>query len=109
MVDKEYIRKLYFVKGLSIREISRRLGHSRVTVRKMLKDSDIPRYQRRKPTPSPVMDPFREVIQKWLDEDEKLPKNQRHTAKRIYTRLVEEYGLPVLANKRKWILDMVWL
>lgn len=92
MVDKEYIRKLYFVKGLSIREISRRLGHSRVTVRKMLKDSDIPRYQRRKPTPSPVMDPFREVIQKWLDEDEKLPKNQRHTAKRIYTRLVEEYG-----------------
>ena len=76
MVDKEYIRKLYFVKGLSIREISRRLGHSRVTVRKMLKDSDIPRYQRRKPTPSPVMDPFREVIQKWLDEDENYLKTR---------------------------------
>jgi len=48
MTGKEYIRKFYFVNGLSIHEISRRIGYSRVIVRKMSKDSDIPRYQRKK-------------------------------------------------------------
>jgi hypothetical protein len=32
MVDKEYIRKMYFVKGETISGISKKLGHSRVTV-----------------------------------------------------------------------------
>jgi transposase len=92
MVDKEYIRKMYFVKGETISGISKKLGHSRVTIRKMLKDSEIPRYTLRKTKPSPVMDPYKEVIENWLEKDEESPKKQHHTAKRIYTRLVEEYG-----------------
>lgn len=53
-----------------------------VIVRKMLKDSDILHYyQRKKTKPCPIMDSFREVIRKWLDEDKKLPKSQRHTRK----------------------------
>jgi transposase len=33
-----------------------------------------------------------EVIQQWLQEDKQRPAKQRHTAKRIYERLREEYG-----------------
>jgi len=43
MVDKEYIRKLFFLEGWSIRKISRQLPVSRPTIRKMLNDADIPK------------------------------------------------------------------
>ena len=92
MVDKEYIRKLYFKKGLSIRKIAKKLGHSRNTVKKMLTDGEIPVYNRTAPYPCPKMDPYRKIILEWLKADERLPKNQRHTARRIHNRLVEEYG-----------------
>jgi transposase len=32
------------------------------------------------------------VIVSWLKADQEVPKNQRHTARRVYSRLVEEYG-----------------
>ena len=92
MVTKEYVRKKYFVDGWSIRKISRQAEISRQTVRKMLKDSAIPKYRSVKARPSPVMGRYSKVIQRWLKEDEKAPPKQRHTARRIYTRLVEEYG-----------------
>ena len=92
MVTKEYVRKKYFVDGWSIRKISRQAEISRQTVRKMLKDSAIPKYRSVKARPSPVMGRYSKVIQRWLKEDEKAPPRQRHTARRIYTRLVEEYG-----------------
>lgn len=37
------------------------------------------------------MDPYREIIVAWLTADEQAPPKQRHTAKRIYDRLVDEY------------------
>ena len=80
MVDKEYIRKLHFVEGWSIRRISLQLPVSRQTIRKMLKDSEIPRYQLEKPRPSPVMDTYRPVIEQWLRADQSAPPKQRHTA-----------------------------
>lgn len=92
MVDIEYIRKKHFVDGWSIRLISRQLQISRQSVRRALKSAEPPRYTLTKPRPCPVMDPYREVIQAWLDADEKAPPKQRHTARRIYDRLVAEYG-----------------
>ena len=92
MVDKEYNRKLHFVKGWSVRKISRQLGHARQTVRKMLADSEVPRYKLAAHRPSPVMDPYRMVIEQWLQDDTKAPDKQRHTARRMYYRLVEEHG-----------------
>lgn len=91
MVDKEYIRKKHFVEGWSIRQISKQLKIARQTVRKMLMDSEIPKYNRRQPKPCPVMDPFREVIESILKEDEKAPPKQRHTAARIFERLRDEF------------------
>lgn len=92
MVDKEYIRKLYYVEGWSIRKISRQLPVSRPTIRKMLMDSDIPKYSLRKPRPSPVMEEFRPILEQWIREDQLAPPKQSHTAVRMYDRLRDEYG-----------------
>ena len=92
MIDKEYIRKKHFLEGWSIHELSRQLKISRQTVRKMLKEGEIPKYNRQLPKPCPVMDPFREVIESFLKVDETAPIKQRHTAARIFTRLHNEFN-----------------
>lgn len=92
MVDKEYIRKKHFLEGWSIRELSKQLRISRQSVRKMLKDGEIPKYNRQHPKPCPVMDPFREIIEDILKQDKTAPPKQRHTAARIYERLHDIYG-----------------
>jgi transposase len=65
------IRRLYFVKRLSIKEIVRRTGHGRNTVRRALRSSAAPRY-RRLPRPS-KLDPFRDEIHRLLRSDPRLP------------------------------------
>ncbi|MDI6791951.1 MAG: hypothetical protein QME81_03665 [bacterium] len=74
MVDVEYIRKLYHVKGWSIREIHRKLKHSRQTIRKAISSAEIPNYELKVPRTCPVMDTYRDVISTWLSEDKKAPK-----------------------------------
>jgi len=92
MVDKEYIRKKHFIEGWSIRKIGRNLDISRQTIRKALQDSNIPQYNLTKKRPSPVLEPFKKTIREWLTQDESAPPKQRHTARRIYSRLRDEYG-----------------
>ena len=92
MVDKEYIRKKHMVEGWSIRKLSRSTGLARQTIRKLLESSDLPQYHLSVNRPSPVMDPYRELVSVWLEEDKKAPSKQRHTARRVFDRLVAEYG-----------------
>ncbi|MCL4552885.1 MAG: IS21 family transposase [Candidatus Marsarchaeota archaeon] len=92
MVDVEFIRKKHSVEGWSIRNISKTFGVSRQSVRKALASAEIPTYKLTNPRPYPVMEAYRSIIQAWLKADAKAPPKQRHTAKRIYDRLVEEYG-----------------
>ena len=92
MVDKEYIRKLYYLEGWSIRKISQQLPVSRPTIRKMLLDAEIPKYKLTKARPSPVMDKYRPILEQWLLEDQSAPPKQRHTAAWMFERLQEEYG-----------------
>lgn len=92
MVDKEYIRKKHYIDGWSIREISRKVEVSRQTVRKMLQDGEIPKYNRQQPKPCPVMDPYRAFLENIIEEDKLAPVKQRHTAARIFERLCDEYG-----------------
>ena len=42
--------------------------------------------------PNPTLEPFTGVIDAILEGDSRVPKKQRHTAKRIYERLRDEYG-----------------
>ena len=89
MDQYEYIRTAHRVK--SIRQIQKETGHSRVTIRKVL-EGEFPEYKRRMAQPYPVLEKHRDTIERWLKEDRENPKKQRHTARRIYTRLVEEEG-----------------
>jgi len=65
------IRRMKEVDGLSIREIVRRTGHDRNTVRRALRRQGPPRY-RRSPRPS-KLDPFKDEIHRLLREDPRIP------------------------------------
>lgn len=107
MVDKEYIRKQHFREGWSIRKIARQTGICRKTVRRMLRDSEIPAYRLKAPRPRPVTGPYLEIIRTWLREDRNAPGKQRHTAKRVYDRLVAEHGFSGSeSNIRKVVSDL---
>ncbi len=65
------LRRLYFVKGLSIKEIQRRTGFHRQTIRRALRSEQAPRYVRA-PRPS-KLDPFKEEVHRLLREEPRLP------------------------------------
>ena len=90
MDQYELIRTAHFVYGKGIREIAREYGHSRKTVRKALQGLP-PEYRREKEIHSPVMGCYQEIIDHWLVSDQSAHRKQRHTAHRIYKRLVSEH------------------
>ena len=92
--QKEHIRRAYFIGRKSIRQIARKFHHSRKTVRKAIRDPQPPRYIRREPPPTPTLGPFLSIINEILKKDLTAPREQRHTARRIYHRLCAEWGLP---------------
>lgn len=91
----ESIRKAHDREALSVRELARRFGTHRRTVRQAL-DSALPPPRKEPPTRlSPALGPWKPIIQAWLTEDLDAPRKQRHTARRIWQRLVEECGADV--------------
>ena len=85
--------------GYRISEISKKTGADPKTIRKYLSQEDfspVPPVVQAQPS---KLDPFKPVIQEWLDEDKKHWRKQHHTAQRIYERLVEEQVL--LKHERK--------
>ena len=86
------VRRAVMVEGKSIREVSREFGLHRDTVRKMLTYSVPPGYRRQTPPRRPKLEPFTGVIDRILEDDLARPRKQRHTAKRIFERLRDEYG-----------------
>ena len=89
------VRRAVMVEGKSIREVSREFGLHRDTVRKMLAYSAPPGYRRQTPPRRPKLEPFTGVIDRILEDDLGRPRKQRHTAKRIFERLRDEYGFDV--------------
>lgn len=92
MANYEFIRKQHILLGKPIRQISRETGYSRQVIRKALKSTETPVYHLSKPKPKPVINSVQSIILEWLHQDEQAPPKQRHTASRIYQRLVDEYG-----------------
>jgi transposase len=78
----------------SIRELSRHFGVHRRLVRQAL-DSALPPPRKVTPRQSPSLGPWKATIDRWLADDEKVPKKQRHTARRIFERLVDEHDAEV--------------
>jgi hypothetical protein len=55
----------------------------------MLEHSEPPGYRLKQPRPRPKIGPYLERIAQIIEEDKALPKKQRHTAKRIYERILQ--------------------
>jgi len=90
MDQYEFIRTAHRVYGKNISELSRMTGHSRNTVKKAIRGEPW-KYRERDKQDFPVLGPYLTTINKWLEDDKKQPKKQRHTARRVYNRLVAEY------------------
>ncbi len=86
------VRQSVFNEGRSRRETARHFGISRKTVDKMCVYSAPPGYRRKGPPAKPKLDGFTGIIDQILASDLSMPRKQRHTAKRIFERLRDEYG-----------------
>jgi transposase len=91
----EAIRRDHAREGLSIRELARRHGVHRRAVRQALESAVPPPKRPPVSRPAPKLGAFRAVIDEWLEADREAPRKQRHTARRIWQRLVEEHGAEV--------------
>ena len=65
---------------------------SRQTVRKYAQMEDCSPEPPMRPAAVSKLDPYKPLIDKWLEADRFMPRKQRHTARRVYDRLVEEQG-----------------
>ena len=88
--DYEKIRKAYYVERLSIRAISRQLGHSRKAIRKALDHAEPEGYQRKKTHTAPKIAPYQPRIEELIKESEQMPRKQRYTGHKIYQLLQME-------------------
>jgi len=70
----EAIRRAYFIEGMSIRAISRKLHHGRRLVKKAIGGAGPYQYQLRKPRAAPVLGPYRDRINELLVESEQQPR-----------------------------------
>ncbi len=73
----------------------RGIGCGRGTVRQALASPVPPPRKRPESRPAPKLGEYRELIDEWLIADLVAPRKQRHTAKRIWRRLVDEHGAEV--------------
>lgn len=65
------IRRLHFIERVAIRELARRFGVDRNTVRHVIRSADPPKYARpRRPS---QLDPFKDQVHRLLKEDPRLP------------------------------------
>jgi len=88
--DYEQIRRAFFVEGMSIRAIHRKLQVDRETIRKAIVEPVPKPYQLNQPRAAPVLGAYKERINALLDESEKQPRKQRYTARTIYKIIREE-------------------
>ncbi len=91
----EQIRRDRDREGLSIRGLAVRHGVHRRTVKQALLSPVPPTKRLPASRPAPKLGSFRAVIDAWLLADQDAPRKQRHTAKRIWQRLVDEHGADV--------------
>jgi transposase len=91
-VSKQQRIRVLDAQGVSWRQIANRMNVSRDTVAKYAGKQDCsPKPERMVQRPS-KLDACRPVVDQWLEGDRFMPRKQRHTARRVFDRLVAEQG-----------------
>ena len=88
----EEIRRDRRVEALSIRDLAERHKVHRRAVRQALASALPPPRKEYVARSRPATDPWAGVIDAWLVADKDAPRKQRHTARRVWQRLVAEHG-----------------
>ena len=88
------IRNEYFAEGKTISEIAREQNIDRKTIRKYINKDDwsVDLPVTREPQ-STLFDTYGPIITRWLEEDKTRRRKQRHTAKRVFDRLIHHSHL----------------
>lgn len=85
-----HIKYEYENKAKSIRKIATETGHSPTTVHKIINTKEFNQQLTPKQRRNRKSNKYDERIKAWLVADQTAPRKQRHTAHRVYTRLLEE-------------------
>ena len=100
------IRKLK-KEGETVASIARIVGVSRDTVYKYIEVDDFSPEMPVRQSRKSKLDPYRPLIEQWLDEDAKNWRKQRHTAHRIWVRLTQEEKLEVSEARVRSYVRMI--
>ena len=88
-----HIRAMFYEQGYNISEIAKATNHDWKTVAKYIDMTDfnepLPALQSEQQL-CPKLDPYKPLIDSWLEEDKKHPRKQRHTATKVFDRLTKE-------------------
>lgn len=86
------IRRQVLTGAMSKRGACRHYDIHWLTLKKILAHEEPPGYRRALPARRPTIEPVLPIIRAILDADQRAPRKQRHTAKRIWQRLRDEHG-----------------
>ncbi|MGH4052528.1 MAG: IS21 family transposase [Clostridium sp.] len=100
-MDKiNYITAIREFEGLSLREICRRTGFHFRTVKKYVDKENWSQELVEPKQMESELDLLKPIINIWLENDLKIPRKQRHTAVRVFNRLMLEYPGELLVKQR---------
>ena len=88
-----HIRELFFEQGLNISDIAEATGFNWKTVRKYVDMEDFNIYVKAEHPSRHLskLDPYKSTVDAWLMEDKKLPRKQRHSARRVFDLLKSKH------------------
>lgn len=94
MEQFERIRRDHRDERMSIRGLAVKHKVHRRVVRQALADA-VPPTRKTPQRVAPVLGPHVATVRGWLEADRDAPRKQRHTARRVWQRLIEEKGVTV--------------
>lgn len=84
VADQLEIREAYYIEKKSMRTIAREQGRSRNTVKKAVEASEPFQYTRKAPARAPVLGPYKGRLEELVKTNQRLPRKQRYTTRKMY-------------------------